>query len=82
MGFPEELKSVQVVVGPDGRPSAVQIGIKAWESVLDWLEDVEDRAILKEWISKLREGPRRTGAIAWTKARGEWEAGEREPSDR
>ncbi len=69
MGLSEVLKSIQVVVGPDGKPSAVQIGIEAWESVLDWLEDAEDRVLAKDWTSKLKEGPGRSGAIAWSQAR-------------
>jgi hypothetical protein len=79
MGLSEVLKSVQVVLGPDGKPSAIQLGIEAWESVLDWLEDADDRAIVKERISRLREGPRRGRAIAWTQARREWESMEGEP---
>jgi len=35
------------MVGQDGRPSAVQMD-KTWEAMLDWMEDVEDRAAVKE----------------------------------
>ncbi len=79
MGLSEVLKSVQVVVGPDGKPSAVQIGIDAWASVLDRLEEAEDRADVRAWLSKLREGPQKAGATAWATVRGEWESSEGEP---
>ncbi len=67
------LKSVQFVVGPDGRPTAVQMGIETWNVLLDWLEDNEDRAIVKAAIPALRSGPKQAGALRWEKIRDEWE---------
>jgi hypothetical protein len=53
----EILRSAQFVVGQDGRPSAVQMSIEAWEAILDWLEDIEDRVVVKERLPALRSGP-------------------------
>ncbi len=72
----EMLNSVQFVVSPDGRPSAVQMDIKTWEAVLDWLEDVEDRALVRENLFALRRGPQKAGALRWEDVKAEWE---REP---
>ena len=61
------LESVQLVVGPDGRPTAVQMGIEAWNALLDWLEEIEDRAIVKDAVPKLRPGPKAGVALRWKK---------------
>ncbi len=68
----EMLKSVQFVVGQDGRPSAVQMSIETWDAVLEWLEDVEDRLVVKEAIPKLRVGPQKAGALRWEEIKAEW----------
>jgi hypothetical protein len=66
------LESVQFVVGKDGRPTAVQMGIETWNSLLDWLEDNEDRALVKAAIPKLRNGPQKAEALRWQEVRDEW----------
>jgi len=74
------LQSIQFVIGPDGRPTAVQIGIEAWNSLLDWLEDAdrpsEDRAIVKAAIPRLRSGPEKAAALRWDEVRAEWDQSE------
>lgn len=67
------LKSVQFVVGQDGQPSAVQLGIETWESLLDWLEDTEDRARVKQILPKLRSHPAKAGAVRWDEVKSEWD---------
>jgi hypothetical protein len=67
----EAFKSVQFVVGQDGRPSAVQMDIETWESLLDWLEDTEDRALIKQALPKLRSHPAQAGALRWDEMKSE-----------
>ena len=69
----ETFKSVQFVVGHDGRPSAVQMDIDAWESLLDWLEDTEDRALIKQALPRLRSHPAQAGALRWNEVKREWD---------
>lgn len=69
----EALKSIQFVVGSDGRPSAVQMGIETWESLLDWLEDTDDRALVKQLLPKLRSHPAQTNALRWDEVRDDWD---------
>ena len=73
MGALEMLQSVQFVVDQTGQPSAVQMSIKAWEALLDWLEDVEDRALVRTLVPRLRGGPQKAGALRWEDVRAEWE---------
>ena len=68
----EMLRSVQFVVGPDGQPSAVQMGIDVWQSLLDWMEDIEDRSWVRELLPRLRSGPKTAGALRWEDVRAEW----------
>lgn len=69
----ETWKAVQFVVRQDGQPSAVQIDIATWESLLDWLEDTEDRALVKQVLPKLRGQPAHTGALRWDDVKSEWD---------
>ncbi len=73
------LQSVQFVVDQQGRPAAVQISIADWESLLDWLEDVEDRALVREALPRLRQGPEKVGALRWEDIAAEWDGPESEP---
>jgi len=74
MGAIEMLESVQFVVYPDGRPAAVQMSVEAWRGLLDWLEDVEDRATVRDLLPKLRAGPQRSGALCWDDIESKWDA--------
>jgi len=73
------LTAVRFVVDPDGRPTAVQISIEAWNTLLGWLEEADDRALVRELIPKLRGGPKPSGALSWEEIRSEWPATEAEP---
>jgi hypothetical protein len=67
------LESVQFVVGQDGRPMAVQMGIETWNALLDRLEELEDRAMVQEALPKLRLGPKAAGALRWQEVKAEWD---------
>ena len=67
------LKSVQYVVNQKGKPAAVQIDIAAWESLLDWLEDLDDRTLVKAVLPRLRLGPEKAGALLWDEVKAEWD---------
>jgi hypothetical protein len=73
MSTAELLQSVQYVVYPDGRPAAVQMSMDAWNNLLDWMEDIEDRTLVKAILPKLRQGPQRSGALRWNDIKNEWE---------
>ncbi len=75
----EILKSIQFLVDDHGKPLAVQIGIREWEKLLEWLEDGEDRATIRAALHRLRAGPAVSGAISWEKAREEWDSAEPDP---
>jgi hypothetical protein len=78
MGPLDMLQSVRFVVDQNGQPAAVQMDIAAWESLLEWLEDVEDREAVKALLPKLRAGPQKSGALRWGDIHTEWD----EPKDK
>ena len=76
MTSPASFKSIQYVVDQQGRPAAVQISIADWESLLNWVEDLEDRALVREVLPRLRKGPAAAGSLQWEDIRAEWDAPE------
>ncbi len=67
------LRSVQFVVGQDGQRTGVLLDMASWETLLDWLEDVEDRTLVKELLPRLRQGPEQAGALRWDQIEAEWQ---------
>ena len=67
------LRSVQFVVGQDGQQTGVFLDMATWEALLDWLEDVEDRTLVKDLLPRLREGPGPAGAYRWDQVEADWQ---------
>jgi hypothetical protein len=76
MTLTEALASVEFIVGRDGKPRAAVLEIAAWEALIDWLEDVEDRAIVRDALPRLRIGPEKAGALRWEEVEAEWSGDE------
>lgn len=67
------MRSVQYVVDKQGKPAAVQMDIATWEHLLDWIEEMEDRALIREALPRLRAGPYASGALPWRQVRDAWD---------
>jgi len=65
MTVAEALASVEFIVDQDGKPRAAVLEIAAWEALIDWLEEMEDRAIVRAALPRLRMGPEKAGALCW-----------------
>jgi hypothetical protein len=48
-----ELDTFQLVIGADGRPTAVQIDIETWRKIVETLEDAEDVSLAREALAEL-----------------------------
>jgi hypothetical protein len=68
----DALKNVRFVVDASGKESAVQVSIKDWKTLLEYLEEIEDRASVKKKIARLRKGPEKSGALDWQDVRNQW----------
>ncbi len=66
------LGNVKYVVDSEGKKAAVQVDVEAWEALLAYLEDLEDQALIKDKISRLRQGPAQSGAVSWQDAGNQW----------
>jgi len=69
----EVLQSVQFVVEQDGRRTGVFLDMAGWEALLDWLENIEDRALVQAMLPRLRLGPDKAGALRWKEIAAEWD---------
>ncbi len=68
----DALESVQFVVGKDGQQTGVLMDMADWEALLDWLEDLEDRALVQFLLPNLRLGPEKAAAMPWEEAEAKW----------
>ena len=69
MSVAEILKSVNFVVGPKGKKSAVLVDMAIWEQIVTMLEDAEDADEIKQARSVREE------AIPWGVAKKELKLG-------
>jgi len=64
--------SIRYVVDDHGKKAAVQLDLKTWNALIGYLEDLEDRSLVKEKLHQLETGPEKSGSIAWDTAVKEW----------
>ncbi len=69
------LQDVQFIVDREGQQTGVFLSLDDWEALLDWLEDLEDRALVRSILPRLRQGPDRAGALPWARVEAEWNDG-------
>ena len=72
----ETLKSVRFLVDAKGNKTAVQLSITAWETILNWIENREDEAIVSEAIRELKNAggnPEKAKWLDWNTVRDEWD---------
>jgi hypothetical protein len=61
----DAFRSVRFVLGQEGQETGVLLEIEDWQALLDWLEDLEDRALVQSILPRLARGPERAGALRW-----------------
>jgi hypothetical protein len=71
MKISDSLESARYMVDPNGRRTDVVIPfeiwqkmLKAWEQLIERLEDQEDRTILQEWLARSAAGEKDTVTLA------------------
>jgi len=68
------LKGIQYLIDQEGKPEAIQMRISDWNALLDYLETLEDRALVRSILPQLGRGPEKSNAVFWEKASPEWES--------
>ena len=61
----EALKSAQFLVNASGQRVAVQLSMADWETLLNWIEDKEDEAIVRTALPKSQVLRQRTDELDW-----------------
>lgn len=56
------LSGVQFVEAPTGRRLAV-MDADDWIGLVEWLEEIEDRQVIRANLARLRMGPENSGAV-------------------
>ena len=66
------LQNIRYVVNSQGEKAAVQVDVATWNMLLGYLEEIEDRLLVKDKLDRLAKGPEQSGAIPWDAVRSEW----------
>ena len=76
----EGLKTVQYVTDSSGRRTGVLLGIGAWESLVQWIENATDIGIAAKALGELQAagGPEKAGWLQWEQVRDSWDGEEEE----
>jgi len=67
-------KTVQYVTDSEGRRVGVLLDIRAWDSLVEWIEHATDSQIAVKALTELHAGggPRKAGWVPWEEAREDW----------
>jgi hypothetical protein len=65
--------AVRFVMGQEGQETGVLLEIEDWQALLDWLEDLEDRALVQSILPRLGRGPEKAGALRWEEVEASWD---------
>ena len=68
----EVTHSARYLVNAGGHPTDVVVSLAAWEKLLAWLEELDDRVVTQEWLPRLQSGPKAAGALPWADVSAEW----------
>ncbi len=69
----DAFRSVRFVMGQEGQETGVLLEIEDWQVLLDWMEDLEDRALVQSLLPRLKRGPEGAGALRWEEVEADWD---------
>ncbi len=69
------VSSARYLVNAEGDKTDVVLSLATWGKILAWLEDLDDRLVVKEWLPRLQAGPELSEALRWDEISAEWEDG-------
>ncbi len=67
------LSSARYVINAEGNKTDIVLSLPIWEKLLEWLEDQEDRALVRAILPRLKMGPEKAGALSWDEVADEWD---------
>lgn len=74
----QALAAVEFVTNRQGEPKGVFLPLAAWEAVLDALENIEDLAATKDYLTRRAKARslKEMGLLHWEDVADEWDDGE------
>jgi hypothetical protein len=66
------IKQARFLVDTQGDKTDVVLPLSVWQQLLDWLEQLDDRLIVQEWLPRLKVGPKASGVLVWNDVEAEW----------
>ena len=70
------VSSARYLVDGQGGRTAVVLSWTVWKGLLNMLEDLDDREVVRQWLPRLQAGPEASGALAWADVAHEWDEDE------
>ena len=73
--LPQALATVEFVVNQQGETKSVFLPLAAWETVLTALEDAEDLAVARDYLSRraTARSPEEMGLLRWEDVADAWD---------
>lgn len=65
MTLAELTQDVQFTVNQHGKITAVVLTPALWQQIMEALEDIEDRALIRSLRDRIAQGPAASGALVW-----------------
>jgi hypothetical protein len=65
-------QQIQFVVGAEGKPTGVLLGIAVWERILQALEDIDDLALARQTLAEIEAAGgdlEKAGFVFWDEVR-------------
>lgn len=69
----ETLASARYLTDGQGQRTDVVLSLTEWKKLLVWLENLDDRVIVQEWLPRLEAGPAKSNTLRWADVSNEWE---------
>lgn len=73
MTVAELTQDVQFTVDQQGKVTAVVLTPALWQQIVETLEEIEDRALVRSLRERIALGPVASGALAWEDVADEWQ---------
>jgi hypothetical protein len=67
--FNEVIYSARYLVNTSGGKTDVVLSLAVWNKLLTFLEELDDRKVVQEWLPTLKAGPVSSGALRWDEVR-------------
>ena len=67
------VQSARYLVDTTGVKTDVVLPLAEWETLMDWLEDLEDKGDIQAQIARLEAGPLKSGALPWQDVAAQWD---------